>query len=147
MQLSEAVSWRCSVKNVFLKFSQNWQENTCDRVSFLIKSQVNFIKKRLWHRCFLVNFAKFLRTTFFIEHLRLLLLNFEIWYRYTLEKIENIYKLCDVHSQTFARANVFYCKLILILSYWKPFWLFHVCFQQNKKMADWFKREFYSCWK
>ena len=25
----------------------------------------NFIKKRLWHRCFPVNFAKFLRTAFY----------------------------------------------------------------------------------
>ena len=30
----------------------------------------NFIKKRPWHRCIPVNFAKFLRTSFFIEHLR-----------------------------------------------------------------------------
>ena len=29
---------------------------------------------RLWHRCYSVNFAKFLRTPFFIEHLRWLLL-------------------------------------------------------------------------
>ena len=28
---------RCSVKNVFLEISQNSQENTCDRVSFLLK--------------------------------------------------------------------------------------------------------------
>ena len=27
------------------------------------------LKKRFWHRCFPVNFAKFLRTPFFIEHL------------------------------------------------------------------------------
>ena len=27
------------------------------------------LKRRLWHRCFLVNFLKFLRTTFLIEHL------------------------------------------------------------------------------
>ena len=27
-------------------------------------------KKRLWHRCIPVDFAKFLRTSFFIEHLR-----------------------------------------------------------------------------
>ena len=33
------------------------------RVSFLIKLQA-FIKKRLWHRYFSVNFAKFLRTPF-----------------------------------------------------------------------------------
>ena len=33
------------------------------------------LKKRLWHRCFLVNFAKFLRTHFLEEHLWWLLLN------------------------------------------------------------------------
>ena len=27
-----------------------------------------FLKKRLWHRCFPVNFVKFLRTPSFIEH-------------------------------------------------------------------------------
>ena len=32
-------------------------------------------KKRLWHRCFHVNFAKFLRTPCLIEHLRWLLLS------------------------------------------------------------------------
>ena len=32
------------------------------------------LKKRLWHRCFPVNFGKFLRTPFFTEHLRWLLL-------------------------------------------------------------------------
>ena len=32
------------------------------------------LKKRLWHRCFLVNFTKFLRTTFLTEHFRWLLL-------------------------------------------------------------------------
>ena len=36
---SEAVVRRCSVKEVFLKISQNSQENTCARVSFLIKLQ------------------------------------------------------------------------------------------------------------
>ena len=34
------------------------------------------LKKRLWHRCFPLNFAKFLRTPFFIENLRWLLLFF-----------------------------------------------------------------------
>ena len=34
----------------------------------------NFIKNRLWHRCFPVNFAEFLRITFLTEHLRWLLL-------------------------------------------------------------------------
>ena len=37
----------------------------------------NFIKKGVWHRCFPVNFAKFVRTPFLIEHLRWLLLTLE----------------------------------------------------------------------
>ena len=36
---SEAVAQTCSVKKVFLEISQNSQENTCARVSFLIKLQ------------------------------------------------------------------------------------------------------------
>ena len=32
------------------------------------------LKKRLWHRCFSVNFEKFLRTPFLTEHLQWLLL-------------------------------------------------------------------------
>ena len=76
---SEAVAQRCSVKKMFLKVLQNSQKNTHARISSLIKLQArnstcNFIKKRLWHRCFPVNFVKFLRTPFLIEHLRWLLL-------------------------------------------------------------------------
>ena len=43
----EAVVHRCSVKKVFLEISQISQENTCARVSFLIKLQAwdIFIKK------------------------------------------------------------------------------------------------------
>ena len=59
---------RCSWK--FHKIHR--QENTCARV-FLIKLQASnpqlYFKKRLWHRCIPVNFAKFLRRPFFIEHL------------------------------------------------------------------------------
>ena len=35
---------------------------------------VTLFKKRFWHRCFSVNFAKFLRAPFFMEHLRWLIL-------------------------------------------------------------------------
>ena len=62
---SRVVVQRCSVKKVFLEISQNSQENTCARV---------FIKKRLCQRCFPLNFVKFLRILFFIEHLWWLLL-------------------------------------------------------------------------
>ena len=62
--------------SVYLEISQNSQENTWARVSFSFKlqSSATLLKKRLWLRCFLVNFVKFLRTPFFIEHLWWLLL-------------------------------------------------------------------------
>ena len=66
--LTEAVVRRCSVKKVFLEMSQNSQKNTCARVSFLIKLQAppaTLLKKRLWHRCFPVNFVEFLSTPSF----------------------------------------------------------------------------------
>ena len=44
---------RCSVKKVFLQFSKNSQPQAW-----------NFIKKRLWRRCFPVNFTKFLRAPY-----------------------------------------------------------------------------------
>ena len=77
--LEAVVQW-FSVKKVFLEISQNSQENTCARVSFLIKLQVSglrpatLLKMRHWNRCFPVNFVKFLRTPFYIEHLCWLLL-------------------------------------------------------------------------
>ena len=77
-------------KRVFLKISQNSQKNTCVGVSFLIKLRAGleghhlqccfccrasifvdaqhhkpatfFLRKRLWHRCFPLNFAKILRS-------------------------------------------------------------------------------------
>ena len=61
MQSPEAVVQRYSIKKVLLEISQNSQENTCARVSFL-------------------SFVKFLRIPFFIEHLRWLLLNHKTIY-------------------------------------------------------------------
>ena len=71
---------RCSVKKMFLEISQNSHEKTCARASFLIKLQtqaVALLNKRLWHRLFRVNFAKFLRTPFLQNASRRLLLTFE----------------------------------------------------------------------
>ena len=39
LRLTEVVTQGCSVKKLFLKISENSQENTCTRVSFLIKLQ------------------------------------------------------------------------------------------------------------
>ena len=55
------------LKKVFFKILQYSQENTC-------ASAATLLKKRLWHKCFPVNFAKFLRTPFLTKHLWWLLL-------------------------------------------------------------------------
>ena len=52
---------------------QNSQENTCARVSFLIKLQAtvcNFIKKETLVQVFSCEFCEIPKNTFFTEHLR-----------------------------------------------------------------------------
>ena len=74
---SGAVVRRCSPKYVFFKFLKISHENICVGV-FLNKvtglKACNFFEKKLLHKCSHVNFSKFLRTAFFTEHPRGLLL-------------------------------------------------------------------------
>ena len=53
-------------KGVFLEISQNSQENTCARVSFLIKLQAN--KKETLAQIFSCDFWEISKYTFFTEH-------------------------------------------------------------------------------
>ena len=46
----EAVAQMCSVKKVFLEISQNSLENTCARVSFLIKLRASGLKNTFLYR-------------------------------------------------------------------------------------------------
>ena len=75
---TEAVVQMCSVKkDVLRNFAEFTGKHVCQSLSFNEVTGLRpatLLKKRLWHRCFPVNFAKFLRTTFFIEHLWWLLL-------------------------------------------------------------------------
>ena len=67
VRILEEVVQRCSANKVLLEISQNSQENTRVRVSFFKELQAmpaTLLKKRLWHRCFPVNFVTFLRTLF-----------------------------------------------------------------------------------
>ena len=56
---TEAATSGVPVKKVFLEISQNSQENP-----FYQRLFFNNQKKSIWHRCFPVNFTKFLRTSF-----------------------------------------------------------------------------------
>ena len=60
-----------------LKISENSQEKTCARVSFLIKLQneaCNFLKKDTLAQMSSCEFWEIFKDTFFIEHLQWLLL-------------------------------------------------------------------------
>ena len=59
------------------------------------------LKKRLWHRCFPVNFAKFLRTSFIIDHLWSLLLSLYIncWITSRQESFNEDSIACSVKHQ------------------------------------------------
>ena len=69
---------------LYKPFSQDWSITCflifCMNLGFNKHKNSNLrsvilLKKSLWHRCFPVNFGKFLRTPFFTEHLRWLLRN------------------------------------------------------------------------
>ena len=65
---TEAVAKRCSVKRVLLKISQDSQENTCARFSFLIQVQAsacNFIKKETQAQVFSCEFCEIFKNTIF----------------------------------------------------------------------------------
>ena len=66
-KMTEAVVWRCSVKNVPLKMSWNLQENTW----------LKFFKKILQNRCLPVYFQKFVRTLILYNIYELLLLRWK----------------------------------------------------------------------
>ena len=92
MSNQEAVVQGCSIKMVLLVISQNSQENRpFNKVAGL----------QLWHRCFPVNFAKFLRTTFYKEYLWWLLLAIP-------------YSILDKHLQV-SRNQIIFLKKIKIL--------------------------------
>ena len=78
MKHTEAATRSVLCKKLFLEISQNSQENTCARGSFLIKLQAwpaTLLKKSIWHRFFPVNFVKFLRAPFLQNTLGRLHLN------------------------------------------------------------------------
>ena len=67
--LQKATRHRSSRSEVFCKkILENSQKDTCCRFQ-----PATSLKERLWHICFSVNFAKFLRTPFLTKDLRRLL--------------------------------------------------------------------------
>ena len=81
MKLFKSSQQRCSVKKGFLRnFAEFTGKHLCQSLFFtqVAAQPATLLKKRLWHRCFPENFAKFLRTPFFKEHLQWLLLILQV---------------------------------------------------------------------
>ena len=99
---------RCSVKKVFLEISQNSQENTCARVSFLI----TLLKKRPWHRCFPVNFVKFLTGRLFLLYVDMRWLHVLLFFCHHLDSMRSCWLSLrmhyTLHFYTFAVFPVLY---------------------------------------
>ena len=88
----EMKAWRSSHQRCFLKkgvlinFAKFTGKHLCHSLFFNKVADLrsaDLLKKKLWDRCFPVNFAKFIRTPFFTEDLRWLLLS--VW---NLSKIQ-----------------------------------------------------------
>ena len=83
---------------MFLEIWQNSQENTCARVSIIIKILI----KRLWNRCFPVKFAKFLRTRFLQNTSGWLLLNIRRYFMYLSWRVRSLLEYLFVKLRSFA---------------------------------------------
>ena len=81
----------------FVKFTGNY---LCQNLFFKKVGGLRptpLLKKRLWHRCFPVNFATFFGTPFFIEHLWWLLLCFLL---YDVEWLKSFQSSAGFHIET-----------------------------------------------
>ena len=59
-------------KDALRRFTKFTGKHLCQSLFF--NKVAGLLKKGLWYKCFPVNFVKFLRTSFFMEHLQWLLL-------------------------------------------------------------------------
>ena len=84
---------RCSIKKAVLgDFANFTGKHLCQSLIFNVVGlrPTTLLKKRLWHRCFPVNLAKFLRASFFTKHRQWLLLCSKCMARFLLH-LENFW--------------------------------------------------------
>ena len=104
---------RCSMrKDVLRNFAKFTGEHLCQRL-FLNKvaglRPAILIKKRLWHRCFPVNFAKFLKTTSFDR---------------TPSVTTSDYKRVSSMMEYIEFHTYFITYFVTMLSFWRFFYVF-----------------------
>ena len=92
---------KCSIKKGVLRnFAKFTGKYLCQSLFFnkiAGLGPATLLKKRLWHRCFAVKFAKFLRTPFVTEHLRWLLL--------TAANFLSVPRICTIQNTSYSLAK------------------------------------------
>ena len=100
----------CPVKKSVLRIFTQFTGKHCARASFLIKKGLRpatLLKKRLWHRCFPVNFAKILRTPFLQNTSERLLLYLQFVY-FELNSLLYISKNDSFLKKTYLNKSIFH---------------------------------------
>ena len=113
---SEVAVRRCSAKKVVLKISQNSQENTCVGVCLTW----NFTKKETPTQLFYCEFCEIFKNTFFIKHLRWLLLT-------------NLPHQLSLMNVWVCKCNKFF-SIFFCLTFALPVYFFEVVF---RKLITW----------
>ena len=138
---SEAVARTCSVKNLFLKISQNSQENTCAKASFLMKSQAracsktsfliksqicNFIKKEAPAQVFSCEFCEISKNIFSYRTVQVAAPE-ECWWIHVKGALSGLRQFLAIESplKIMKSASCFTSKALFILKVLKFLsWLF-----------------------
>ena len=101
LRYSEAVVRKCSVKRLFLNILQNSEENTCARVSFYEKLQVDYCRKEVAAHVFSYKIYEIFKNIFFKEHLRTTGSGYEVFSR-------NFLHIFQKHLELFEKD--FFCN-------------------------------------
>ena len=94
-------------KGVLRNFAKLTGKHTCQSLFFNKVAgfrSATLLKKRFWHRCFPVNFTKFLRTHFLTEHLQWLLLAF----------VRLLFVISQLNHLA-SKIKVFHCSVAVVL--------------------------------
>ena len=108
-------------KGVLTNFAKFTGKHLCQSLFFYL------IKKRLWHRCFPVNFAKFLRTLFLKEHLRWLLLRLAHLIPSTVEYFAIRFRTITLKRYLLAQTKLESLRFNTKIHNWCHSWGFSTC--------------------
>ena len=104
-------------KGVLRNFAKFTRKHLCESLFLINKvaclSLQFYLKKRLWHRCFPVNCANFLRTPFLTEHLWWVFLHFE--------KYCPLHYIAQRYHQPYFRFITYFLRTLIsrCTSYWQ----------------------------